>query len=69
VCDHACTPVCVEQGVITLTVNNEFQMKLGITSDELTSPWVLYKIEVFVRDSEEPGQHAVETNDRLITVF
>lgn len=39
-----------------MTVNGEFQVKLGISSDNASTPWRIYKIELFVRDPEEPGE-------------
>jgi hypothetical protein len=46
----------LENGLVTLSVHGEFEVKLGITSDSSLSPWHIYKTELFVRDSEEPGR-------------
>ena len=46
----------VENGILTLAVDGEFEVKLGITSDYLFAPWHVYKTKLFLRDSEEPGK-------------
>ena len=42
-------------GIVTLAVEGEFEVKLGITSDNLFAPWYVYKTKLFLRDPEEPG--------------
>jgi hypothetical protein len=45
----------IENGIVTLAVDGEFEVKLGITSDNLFAPWHVYKTKLFLRDPEEPG--------------
>lgn len=45
-----------ENGIVTLAVEGEFEVKLGITSDNLFAPWHVYKTKLFLRDPEEPGR-------------
>jgi hypothetical protein len=45
----------VENGIVTLAVDGEFEVKLGITNDNLFAPWHVYKTRLFLRDPEEPG--------------
>ena len=47
----------IENGIVTLAVEGEFEVKLGITSDNLFAPWHVYKTKLFLRDPEEPGNH------------
>jgi hypothetical protein len=47
--------VPIGNGIVTLTVDGEFEVKLGITSDNLSTPWQIYKTTLFLRDLEEPG--------------
>jgi len=39
-----------------LIVDGEFEVKLGVINDNLTSPWRVYEIKLFVYDIEEPGK-------------
>jgi len=48
----------IENGIVTLAVDGEFEVKLGITSDNLFAPWHVYKTKLFLRDPEEPGIHS-----------
>ncbi len=48
----------IENGIVTLAVEGEFEVKLGITSDNLFAPWHVYKTKLFLRDPEEPGIHS-----------
>ena len=50
----------LESGLVIITVDGEFQVKLGITDDKASTPWRLYKIELFVRDPEEPGKESFD---------
>jgi hypothetical protein len=45
----------LENGIVTLAVEGEFEVKLGITNDNLFAPWHVYKTKLFLRDPEEPG--------------
>ncbi|CAF0807683.1 unnamed protein product [Adineta steineri] len=57
------TSVAIRNGIVTLAVDGEFEVKLGITSDNLFAPWHVYKTKLFLRDPEEPEQelvHAVQ---------
>lgn len=48
--------VCfLEQGIVTLAVEGEFEVKLGVMSDNLFASWHVYKTKLFLRDPEEPG--------------
>ncbi len=47
----------IENGIVTLAVEGEFEVKLGITSDNIFAPWHVYKTKLFLRDPEEPGIH------------
>ncbi|CAF4216159.1 unnamed protein product, partial [Rotaria magnacalcarata] len=46
-------------GLVILTVDGEFEVKLGITNDNLSSSWRLYQTKLFVQDPEEPEQDLV----------
>lgn len=46
----------IENGLVTLIVDGEFEVKLGVINDNLTSPWRVYEIKLFVCDIEEPGK-------------
>ncbi|CAF4191122.1 unnamed protein product [Rotaria sp. Silwood2] len=48
------TTVIIKNGLVTLTVDREFEVKLGITNDNLSSPWRLYQTKLFLQDPEEP---------------
>lgn len=50
------TSVTIKNGIVTLAVDGEFEVKLGITSDNLFAPWHVYKTRLFLRDPEEPEQ-------------
>ena len=45
----------IENGIVKLTVDGEFEVKLGIINDNLSSPWRIYKTKLFLQDPEEPG--------------
>lgn len=47
---------CLENGIVTLSVAGEFEVKLGIVNDSLSSPWHVYQTKLFLRDTEEPGK-------------
>ncbi|CAF2044531.1 unnamed protein product [Rotaria magnacalcarata] len=53
------TNVTIRNGIVTLAVDGEFEVKLGITSDNLFASWHLYKTKLFLRDPEEPEQELV----------
>ncbi|CAF1025919.1 unnamed protein product [Rotaria sordida] len=53
------TTVIIKNGLVTLTVDREFEVKLGITNDNLSSPWRLYQTKLFLQDPEEPEQDLV----------
>ncbi|CAF0742948.1 unnamed protein product [Adineta ricciae] len=53
------TNVTIKNGIVTLAVEGEFEVKLGITSDNLFAPWHVYKTKLFLRDPEEPEQELV----------
>ncbi|UJR25327.1 hypothetical protein I4U23_006678 [Adineta vaga] len=55
------TNVSIKNGIVTLAVEGEFEVKLGITSDNLFAPWHVYKTKLFLRDPEEPEQELVHT--------
>lgn len=42
--------------MVTLAVEGEFEVRLGIANDNLSSPWYIYQTKLFLRDSEEPGK-------------
>ncbi len=46
----------IENGRVTLGVDGEFEVKLGIINDNLSSPWHIYQTKLFLRDTEEPGR-------------
>jgi hypothetical protein len=46
----------IENGIVTLAVDGEFEVKLGIVNDNLSSPWRVYQTKLFLRDTEEPGR-------------
>jgi hypothetical protein len=46
----------IENGRVTLAVDGEFEVKLGIINDNLSSPWHIYQTKLFLRDTEEPGR-------------
>ena len=48
--------IILENGIVTLAVDGEFEVKLGVTSDNLFAPWHVYKTKLFLRDPEEPGK-------------
>ena len=56
---------------MTLAVEGEFEVKLGIINDNLTSPWHVYKTKLFLRDTEEPGkrERATDDDDRMENSF
>ena len=45
----------IENGIVTLSVDGEFEVKLGIKSDSFFAPWHVHKTKLFLRDPEEPG--------------
>ncbi|CAF2875828.1 unnamed protein product [Rotaria sp. Silwood2] len=49
------TNVTIKNGIVTLAVHGEFEVKLGIKSDNLFASWHVYKTKLFLRDPEEPG--------------
>jgi len=49
----------IENGIVTLAVEGEFEVKLGITSDNIFAPWHVYKTKLFLRDPEEPGTYCL----------
>ncbi|CAF3177384.1 unnamed protein product [Rotaria socialis] len=51
--------VTIKNGLVILTVHGEFEVKLGITNDNLSSSWRLYQTKLFVQDPEEPEQDLV----------
>ncbi|CAF3486334.1 unnamed protein product [Rotaria socialis] len=51
--------VTIKNGLVILTVDGEFEVKLGITNDNLSSSWRLYQTKLFVQDPEEPEQDLV----------
>ncbi|CAF0853162.1 unnamed protein product [Rotaria sp. Silwood1] len=53
------TTVTIKNGLVTLTVDREFEVKLGITNDNLSSSWRLYQTKLFLQDPEEPEQDLV----------
>ena len=59
----------VENGIVTLAVEGEFEVKLGITSDNLFAPWHVYKTKLFLRDPEEPGEIDTTVSDRYKLFF
>ncbi len=46
----------IENGIVILGVDGEFEVKLGIVNDNLTSPWRIYQTKLFLKDPEEPGR-------------
>ena len=50
----------LENGILTLLVKDEFQVTLGVTNDDLSSPWHIIKIELFAYDAEEPGKIRID---------
>ncbi len=52
--------VLIENGIVTLAVDGEFEVKLGIVNDTLISPWRIYQTKLFLRDTEEPGKRLRE---------
>jgi len=57
----------IENGIVTLAVDGEFEVKLGITSDNLFAPWHVYKTKLFLRDPEEPG--IKKKNQKILSNF
>ncbi|CAF0730411.1 unnamed protein product [Rotaria sp. Silwood1] len=53
------TNVTIKNGIVTLAVDGEFEVKLGIKSDNLFASWHVYKTKLFLRDPEEPEQELV----------
>ncbi len=58
---HMIVFLIIENGIVTLAVDGEFEVKLGITSDNLFAPWHLYKTKLFLRDPEEPGTKQISS--------
>lgn len=51
-----------------MAVEGEFEVKLGITSDNLFAPWYVYKTKLFLRDPEEPGKPIKPTGIKRDTI-
>ncbi|CAF1461019.1 unnamed protein product [Rotaria sordida] len=45
-----------KNGIVTLSVDEEFEVKLGIVNDNPPSPWHIYQTKLFLRDTEEPDK-------------
>ena len=67
--DEQCIVRVLESGLVIITVDGEFQVKLGITDDKASTPWRLYKIELFVRDPEEPGREFFDPLKHRFSIF
>jgi len=48
--------VIIKNGLVTLRVDGEFEVKLGVTSDNNSAPWRVYKVQLFIKDLEEPEE-------------
>lgn len=48
--------ISIENGIVLLGVDGEFEVKLGIINDNLSSAWHVYQTKLFLRDTEEPGK-------------
>lgn len=66
----------IENGLVILTVEREFEVKLGIINDNLSSSWRLYQTKLFLQDPEEPGnvfsfihQFYLENNHEFFVLF
>jgi len=46
----------IENGIVILGVEGEFEVRLGIINDNLSSLWHVYQTKLFLRDPEEPGK-------------
>lgn len=66
--DQQCIVRFLESGLVIITVDGEFQVKLGIMDDKVSTPWRLYQIELFIRDPEEPGKCSVDPPLSLLLV-
>ncbi|CAF0747923.1 unnamed protein product [Adineta ricciae] len=53
------TDVIIKNGMVTLSVEGEFEVRLGVANDNLSSPWYIYQTKLFLRDSEEPEQELI----------
>lgn len=51
--------VNIRNGIVTLAVDGEFEVKLSVKSDNLFAPWHIYKTKLFLRDPEEPEQELI----------
>jgi hypothetical protein len=58
--------VYIENGLVTLGVDGEFEVKLGIMNDNLSSLWHIYQTKLFLRDTEEPGKQIFLENSITI---
>jgi hypothetical protein len=45
----------IENGSVTFQVKNEFEIKLTLISDDFKLPWRALKINILVRDSQDPS--------------
>jgi len=60
--------IWIENGRVTLTVDGEFEVKLGVINDNLSSSWHVYQIKLFLRDTEEPGR-LLKKKDLIKNIF
>ncbi|UJR23584.1 hypothetical protein I4U23_026573 [Adineta vaga] len=64
------TDVIIKNGLVILTVDGEFEVRLGIINDNLSSLWQVYQTKLFLRDSEEPEQELIHPSQmQIITNF
>lgn len=64
------TDVIIKNGLVTLIVDGEFEVRLGVINDSLTSPWRIYEIKLFLCDTEEPEQELVHPSQlQVLTNF